>query len=397
MSAPLAGGPAGRSVVTDWNRKGVRVAALDTLRGALLILILVTHGFALVAVAGMTSTSREAIEVLFGVATPSFVLISGTLFGFFLGSRDDLARVFRGYRKRAFLFFGLGHLLLAAELYPVYGAATGSFLRFYLSRWYITDTLGVAFLLMPALLPSLRPRYRVALGVALLVASRIDVVLPWARSPQALVVHQVFFGRLIASPRMSFDCYPLIPIIADFMVGSFIGDRLALALGPAFTQRYTINDFISETRGWAVRLALLSAVLCGGWALLASRLHGHRVLQAILYPDRSFSLFPAYLAWYLVALGFLLRYLGGQQRAGRRSAPVTWGLGLLGRRSLFVFVAQYFVVQTLPTVLGHRWMSLRGLLEFLPFAVAAVFVAALAWDWMRAPRVRPPAGVTIIP
>jgi hypothetical protein len=162
--------------------------------------------------------------------------------------------VFRGYRRRAFLFFGLGHLLMALELYPVHGLAAGSFWSFYFSRWYITDTLGVAFLLMPAVLPSLRPRYRVAIGVALLIASRIDVVLPWAHSPQAMVIHQVFFGRLVASPRSTFDCYPLVPILADFLVGSFVGDRLARALPDG------IDGFIRQVGRLLPPLAYVSVI-----------------------------------------------------------------------------------------------------------------------------------------
>ncbi|HEY2900442.1 MAG TPA: hypothetical protein VGL59_07700 [Polyangia bacterium] len=382
----------GLPILAGRKRSGPRLAALDTLRGALLVLILVSHGFGLLAGAAMTRTSREAIELLFGVATPSFVLISGTLFGFFLKSRADLSDVFRGYRRRAWLFFGLGHVLLAVELYPLYGG--GSFWAFYLSRWYITDSLGVAFLLMPAVLPSLRPRYRVAIGAVMLLVSRLDVVLPWsaAGSARVIVLHQVFFGRPIATPRSVFDCYPLVPIVADFIVGSFIGDRLARALQDG---RQGIGGFVQEVRRLILPLALLSAAICGAWALVASHFPGHPVLQALLFPDRSFSLFPAYLAWYLGALCFLLTYVDAQHRA---DAPVIGGLALLGRRSLFVFVAQYFVVQTLPAMLGHRWMSLRGLMLFLPFAVAAVYAATAAWDRLRqprAPRARPPTQVTV--
>jgi len=378
MAAHLAGDPGEQPglqpALHERGRSSQRLVALDTLRGAFLILILVTHGFGLLAAASMSRTGREAWEILFGAATPSFVLISGTLFGFFLVSRRDLGGVFRGYRRRAFLFFGLGHLLLALVLYPVHGLGAGSFWSFYVSRWYITDTLGVAFLLMPAVLPSLRPRHRAAIGVALLIASRVDVVLPWARSPQAMVIHQVFFGRLVASPRSAFDCYPLVPILADFLMGSFVGDRLARALPDG------IDRFIRQVGRLLPPLAFLSMIMCGGWVLLSTHFHGrHPVLQAMLFPDRTFSLFPVYLALYLGALALLLHYVDPR----RPRTSLTGGLALLGRRSLFVFVVQYLVVQTLPSVLGHRYMSMRGLLLFLPFAIAATFAATLVWDRLR--------------
>jgi hypothetical protein len=113
----------------------------------------------------------------------------------------------------------------------------------------------------------------------------------------------------------------------------------------------------------------------------------------MLYPDRTFSFFPAYLAGYLAALTLLLRDVDLR----RPPASLTRGLALLGRRSLFVFVAQYFVVQTLPAILGHRWMSMRALLVFLPFAVITVFMATVAWDWLRSPVRARPAGRTAVP
>ena len=81
-----------------------RLVSLDTLRGGLIVLILVTHGVSALSPLAMSREAREAAQLFFGVATPSFVLISGTLFGLFLATRRNLAPIFRSYRWRALLF-----------------------------------------------------------------------------------------------------------------------------------------------------------------------------------------------------------------------------------------------------------------------------------------------------
>src|SRR4051812_38573057 len=114
-----------------FRRKPVRLQFLDASRGVAMLLVFLSH-FAQ-GYFGETSTGRVP-RVLWRVglvASPTFVIISGTLLGFlYAQSRDDFGPVQSKLIDRGLFLLTLGHVLILGALVP-YG---------HTARWlFITD------------------------------------------------------------------------------------------------------------------------------------------------------------------------------------------------------------------------------------------------------------------
>jgi hypothetical protein len=327
-----------------------RVAAIDFVRGALMVMIICAHATLVMA----PEHHRAWIATRYLLSgTVGFTTVSGLLVGWFaVTKRDRYDRVARRYLVQALRLVFIAHPLMALALFlpndqPLVDQAARTL--------FITDTLAVLFVLVVPLVPHTAPRVRLAAGLAMLLADAVlDLYTP--PGPATRLVHEILCGvdPHEVSPILLSN-YGLLSLGGMFLIGTRIGELYASV------REGETEAFAASLARAAAILTAVGGVLVGGWML--ARHVGNAELAHFLYPDYETTLYPIYLGFTLLVFSHAL----GWQLDG----PVARAVILLGRTSLFVYVAQYFLVETAPTLLG--WRN-----QLSPIAWAAVCVPSVA-------------------
>jgi hypothetical protein len=356
----------GPSPSTDAPTRRRRIPTVDIVRGVLMTLIICTHALANVdPVSGGVGLTGVR---LFLSGTVGFATLSGMLVGYFLVAKaDDLKRVFRGYAMRALVLTLVAHPLISLALNgPIGGGA--SFLDFMARSIYITDVLAVIFVTIVPLTPRFSPRARLGAGIALIFAARLLILIP-AQGGAWLLVRELLAGIETPGPTVLLSTYPLLTIAGMFLVGSWLGHRFGIAQRtgtlPQLSRRFLVSS---------AGLVVASLVMLALWAVCRWHIGGIDApsLKKVFYPQYSLTSYPAYLAGVVFLMGLLIT---------RKSVGPLEGFFLVfGRTSLFTYVIQYYVVQTLPWLLHwkhrmHTWQAALYLAISLPLmnATAAVY------------------------
>lgn len=346
-----------------------RIEAFDAVRGIYMVIITALH---------LMSNLRPAILNHPGLAlfrlgisgTVAFVSMSGFMAGYLLQRRPERAPAITGrYRSQALKLL-LAHPVILFALYDLKRLTVASH-GVALRSWFITDTFAAMFLVIIPLLPRLKPAARLLAGTACIVVSRLLYVLHLGRWAVALLLMDILVGTHPTGPRVLYENYALLALTGMFLIGSQLGQMFARA--EAEGREHTMPGRYLRV---AVVLLGVGLSLLGLWVGL--RHGGQTVLRAMLYPDYHLPLYPIHLAAALGLVAFLLRtrWLPGARQF----------LAVIGRRSLVVYVAQYYLVQWLP--FGVKWYGHMTVPEYLLYLGASVLIlqrfALLferAWRW----------------
>lgn len=353
----------------------VRLRFIDAARGAAMLGVFLAHfGTAYLLTHGMIAESGWAFA--FGrIAAPTFVLVSGLLLGYrsFLrplrfGDHAD------GLVDRGLFLLTIGHLLLLLAHAPLAGGIRPAL------RWeFMTDAIGLSLLCGVALVPRVGMAGRLALGAAIYTAS-------WA---VLLLWHPTAFGvrlakeTLVGTTRganLYTDSFPLLPWFGAYLAATAAGEWLA---------RRAAKDGLAAPLAklrTAGLVALLLALVVRGGEQLVTVVTGSGMpwgLHLLLAPSQKLPPGPAYLLFYGGA-GAVLIWAMLALETRRAGAAVVRELAILGRASLALFIAQYFVFFTAFPLLRlppTPWWPL-----FLLLAVLLLVGVARVWDGARANR-----------
>lgn len=341
-----------------------RVGAIDFARGALMLAIIAGH-----ALVNLAPAHRDFVLVLEHLlsGTVGFVTVSGMLIGWFAVAKPAaFARICARYRLQAARLLLIAHPMIAIELYLPHAPAGASFVTFATRTLFVTDTLAFLFVVVVPLIRRVPAPVRVALGAGLILANTVANLLhPGGRA--TALIHDLFDGVDPSQRHVLFSDYGFLPITGMFLIGSWVGDRLAQA------------QLAGRERAFHIRLVSISAilfvtaaVLVGTWA--AIHRGEHHEMARLLYPDYENTLYPAYLA------GTLLLVAGASRLDLQR--PLARAVTLIGKTSLFVYVAQYVLVQTLPYLFG--WQGELEPITWLALTIGAMgLLVPLAAQWNR--------------
>lgn len=322
-----------------------RVLAIDVVRGLLICLITVGHSRILLSDSGLHRWLDLLIEKVTNLGTPAFTLVSGMLLGYFECTHADFRRIRRKYFRRGLQLFTFAHLLIAVATYPL--RQETSFAEVYLRYWYITDTLALLFVTLPTLVPRLRPLVRISIGIACLLSWKLLLLYPSVSPPVLLLLKEFLFGVNLRGDHLLGDTYPIVPLAGLFLIGTTLGNAFARSL-----VRGTVDRFVRSLRRGIAPLLLLSGSFFGLW--IWGKMNGGNVwgsaLKLLFYPEKLASLLPFYFAIFLL---ILTRFLVRIELLGR-FGTMEKVLALIGQNSLFAYVAQYFLVQTIPSLIGWR-------------------------------------------
>lgn len=297
------------------------------------------------------------------LGTPTFTFISGLMLGYFLYRKDRRELISQRYVRRGVLLLAPTHLLNAIAVYPYYWEYY-SFWDALIHRWFITDTIGVILLTTP-LLAVLTPVSRLMVGVVMLMAWKpLDLIII-SQSDVMLLVKEVLFGIHEEGEHILGFIHPLCPIMGIFLLGSFVGDRFAAALKESWLLRFTKRLAWSSVAMACICVFILSLwlVFKFQWLSLSSD-----VLRDMFYPHRFYSLLPLYLSICMGSFSLIVYRIEIQKRAG----PVEEWAAVFGRTSLFTYIAQYCVIQGMPSLAG--WKENLSIFEWLLFVVGGFVV-----------------------
>ena len=348
-----------------------RLLVFDTLRGLFVLLMAAGHLLRNLAPDAIAPPLLQFVQSAL-IGTVGFMTVSGMLAGYLL-DRSPVRRtaIIRRYRQQAVKLLLIAHPLLLFALYG-WKRAGGTPPDLVLRTWFITDTLAVIFVAVVPFIARLRPRIRLLLGVVLLVAGKLLYVLRPGSSGFALLLVDALAGADWRRQHVLYEDYPLLSITGIFIIGSWIGRQFLDA-----QQSGNLRSFVQSVRRLLPVPVLITTGCLVFWAAL--RQGPQTSLRAFLYPDLYLSTYPVYLAAVLVLACALLR-----QSSGKWESRVA----VLGRNSLFTYVAQYFVMQMFPLLLGWRHhMTLPAAAAY--YTGAIVFLHLLARTYEQLQGVRP--------
>ncbi len=355
----------------------VRLRFIDATRGAAMLGVFLSHfGTAYLVTHGKVGPSHFAFGVG-RVAAPTFLLVSGLL----LGYRSFLRPLRYGDHAdrlvdRALFLLTVAHALLVLAHAPLAGGFAQAL------RWeFMTDAIGLSLLCGVALVPRLSMPGRLALGFLLYVVSWA-VQLVWQPSAfGARLALETLVGST-AGANLYTDSFPLLPWFGAYLVATVVGEWLArqAAHGGLSLPMRQIRNGGFLAIGLALSLNLgekLSAFLTGDptpWG---------QVARLMLAPSQKLPPGIAYLLFY-GGVGAVLIWFMLSLEASRLGARVVRELAILGRSSLALFIAQYFVFFTVLPLL--RLPDTTWWLVILLTAVAALTGFAKVWDGLHANR-----------
>ena len=318
-----------------------------------------------------SSGAGELVTRMTRAATPTFFLVSGFVLGFlsFRSPRQFAAIRIKLVDRALFLLSAARIAIIVAHI-PIVGLAGA------LDIVFVTDTIAVCVLVGTVVVPRIGMLGRAALGVSLYAAATCAVMfwIPQSGTAAQFVKHLLVGNRSDIAPNVFLYSFPILQWLAVYLVATSLGERLARARA-------------GGRRTGIAALAGLGALLIGAglglWSLrneleqlpsLAGS--GHRV--ALLLITSPWQKLPPGADFLLCYLGAALLMVSTCLWLERVKPGVLAPFALLGRNSLIVFVAQYFIFYSLIYSLHLAYTPLWPLIFAVSFLV--LVPATLAWE-----------------
>ena len=337
-----------------------RLLFVDATRGIAMAFVCLSHfGIFYLARSGMKAPA-DVIARLAVPATTTFMLVSGAVVGMLLSQRETSnAAMVEKLVDRGLFLLGPGHLLLRLAHWQVIAAAPPT------SHWlYITDSIGVALIVAAELVPRTHGVLRQALGVALFAGCWMAYFDWKPHAAFAIILKDYFIGE--EQSAKTGVIFPVLPWLAFYLVATSLGERIAM-------WRSRQLDMVPRFARLAAPLLLFALVL-------------HRARQGVsLGPWSALAgigqKYPPGLAYLMYGAGVALSMLGliAWLEGKNYLSSVLRLFATVGRASLVVFVAQYFVYYCF-----FPWLELPASpLWPLYFAASLLVNLGIALTWER--------------
>jgi uncharacterized membrane protein len=356
-------------------RTNTRVSAIDAARGAAMFFVCVSH-FASNCLSGSGyGDMAHALVIVSMVASPAFVLISGTVVGFYFQSRPDGFAEFR-FRlvDRALFLLTIGHVVLGITNLPA--SHTQAFQVF--AYGYITDSIAVASLIGPMFLQRVSRGKRIAVAASLFAVSWV-LVLNWhPASTLAAMMEGRSFGEL-PNGLSHVAIFPAVPWLAVYLIGTALGEWIA---------RWRTEGQLAP-RVRRVMFAGIASSLLVVVSILISRARMSTLARVpavalLLSPYQKWPPGPAYILFFggagVVMIGMVILL---QQMLP--NAHLIRALATAGESSLLMFVMQAYLFQVVPYVV--RWSGVAFSIAYFVATLVLMYSTARFWNERKLNRV----------
>jgi uncharacterized membrane protein len=351
-----------------------RLQAIDAARGTAMFLVCLSH-FGLVYFRGTQTATKEIIQRISMIASPTFILISGLMLGFLYRTRwHERRQMQRKLFDKGLFLLTIGHALMVGA-YIYYWGSLGDALR----HEFITDSIGVCIMIGPLLVAGLMLHSRLLLSSALYSLSWLII---WYWHPQRIpleIIKEVMFGAFGVHLWLHHAC-PRVPWFSLYLAATCIGERVGI---------FALANDASATKSLLTRVALgclfLALLLKSGYLLFvtSSATLPDSLLWAVTRPFQKLPPSPGYFAFY-GGMGLLvLRGLIELEHAntGRILLKVA---SIVGQTSLFAFFVQSYLYFTILDALSPSQTPFWPLYFLGSFALLCV--ACMMWHergWNR--------------
>lgn len=341
---------------------------MDAVRGAAMLGVVLAHSAEYIAPG--TYLGLSSALVTFGMfATPTFLLLSGTVCGYLRENNAGDPRRFRlTILGRGLFLLTLGHLVL--------GLTHWLWQPFSYAMWqsvYITDAVGVGLTIAAFLPRQASPRQLILAGIALLILSW-SVTLTLAPASEATIyLLRMLVGLNIDAASQQGWVVPVIPYLGIFLIG--MGGGIEYARRVANGQDlYSIGKFCLRIGVACVTIACLTKLtwlVAKPHASLASRPMFHFLTE----PRNKIPPGPAY----VLAFGGMGVILAGFVFLRHRALKWLTSAGaVVGQASFLIFVLQYWVISVPAEGYGMHGGLLFWALALVSATVILWLLAALA-------------------
>ena len=337
--------------------------ALDTARGLAMVFVCLAHAIETEVRASGWTPTLQILTRLAMIASPSFMLISGMTLGLAsTGAPDRFARFREKVLERGVLLLTIGHLLILPAMLPIAGPRV----------LLVTDTIAVALIVGPAIFARTTARARLVLAAALLALSwTVILMTPDGRGGVGTVLKQTLFGFHEYSWWK--HSFPLVPWLSVYLAGSVLGQRIARVRSGRMAAR------------WLLRRGLLCTGIAAGLAVAGLALRRstpptallHQLAAQIASPWRKVPPSPVYLLFFS-GVGLLATALVFEAEALEIARWLRERAAELGRASLIIFIAQFYLFYLLMPLLPG------GTSGFWPvyFIAGIALLSVVARGWL---------------
>lgn len=315
------------------------------------------------------------------VGTPTFVILSGLLLGYLFkskGDQFDAARVHLVDRALALLI--IGHVLIVASIVTKFGLSIGMRVAI------VTDMIALCVIL-GSLVIKVTPLYsRIILGLAVYATSWIAVVAWNPEQRLLLIVKAITLGDLPLTSSGKGGVFllpiffPIFPWFAVYILSSCIGERIAFLSHNRMRQ--TAHRSLFKMGGLMLSIGL-TLKMTQGLLFQFHVLETESILYAFAYPSQKFPPGVCYLLVY-GGIGLLLTSFFFWIEAEGLLKRVSEAMRTIGRASLGVYVAQFFIYYTVFSLLVSH-TDLAPLLMWPVYWIASLYLLfKFAQFWNRA-------------
>jgi hypothetical protein len=342
-----------------------------------MILVILAHVRWLLDESTVSPASYLILAMSTRIASVAFMSVSGTMISYFLFYRDHWMPVYQKYIRRAVFLIVLIHPAIRLATY-YYLDDPGGLGYSMLHDYPITDTIALSLILAPPIIRITGATARAALALLLLAITPPVVAFCHPGGGAMGILKEVLFGVAGEETAILNFAWPVVPWLAIFLSGTLLGQALAKVrknLVPASILR-------NRLRMIAIILAAVGVFLTTAYKALKTS-YGDVVSPELLlaiYPSRTTSLLPIYLAVLVLVFSILLERLDIRGQYNR----IAWFASVFGRTSLFTFVTQFVVVWTIPALLGLKGrLNPWQFLLFLPVALLTCWMLSYAYGRLR--------------
>ncbi|MCP4632109.1 MAG: hypothetical protein GY855_04220 [candidate division Zixibacteria bacterium] len=354
--------------------KAPRIHAIDIGRGIAMSFVFLAHAaWILSRSEGVYFITKQQLSLLYHLATPSFLLISGAMLGYlyYSSSKDQFYKIKKKLRSRGILLISVIHILIIIAK-TIEESNYGEFYRAVL----ITDIIGIVLLIYLFLIPRIKIRLYYALILFI-----ISWIIPYIWYPQnqiILFIKHFLFGRGIDEGRVLLGPMVLIPLAAIYHCGVVVGKHLSIAV-----REEKISTFINRIFWWGLLSSSLSMIIIASKRLFFSaEMLNNPVFQTLFSLARRSPPSIFYPFWFggisLILLAGLLWY---EQRF---ISFGYWGavFKVFGRTSLFTFVCQAHVYTWFHKVAGIE-TPISDLSWIIYYTATFIILWVSSFLWLR--------------
>ncbi len=333
-----------------------RIRSIDIVRGSAMFLVILAHTSGLCDPDKMGLSFNAYLGLITQGASVAFMFCSGMIATYLMQFSSNWPQMRLKMVKRGLFLIFIVHPLLTLVTYGYLENQRG-LLHYFTHVYQITDTIGLCLIIAPALIRATNHSARFFIIVSLLIFAVIMRIWWIPESVAASLTKVALVGAGPERDSIISVGWPIIPWLAIYLSGSFAGDMYTkIRTGDL---EYAEASRSAWTRG--IRLAVSGIALTATYLILkrTNPFGWDESIFLILYPTRTTSLLPCYLALIYAFIAYLANHIDGKHNFNTGY----WGLSLLGRTSLFTFVTQFIIIWTIPALLGFK-----GTLGYLGFA-----------------------------